>query len=88
MKTIQISIDVPADLLLALNESEEELKNHFQVTIAVNLFKEGKLTIGKARQLSGLSRFEFEKELVKQNVSPSGPGLNQVLKDVEKLSNL
>lgn len=88
MKTIQIALDIPADLLIALNESEEELKNHFKITIAVGLFKEGKLTIGKAAQLSGLSRFEFEKELDKNNIPLSKLDTVSIWNDVEKLNHL
>lgn len=66
MKNITIPLDIPSDLLIALNESEQELKNHFQVSIAMMLFQEGKLTLGKAIQLSGLNRYEFEKSLSKK----------------------
>lgn len=88
MKNITIQIEIPSDLLIVLNESELEIKSHFQASIAMMLFKDGKLTIGKATQLSGLTRFEFEKLLAKNKVPVSEPTINQVLGDVEKLQNL
>jgi predicted HTH domain antitoxin len=52
------------------------------------LFQEGKLTIGKAIQLSGLTRFEFEKALTKNNIPISNQSIEQVFSDMEKLSDL
>ena len=63
MNTQIISIDLPSDILLALNESESELKKRTKISLAVCLYKVGKLTIGKAAQVSGLSRYAFESYL-------------------------
>lgn len=88
MKNITIPLDIPSDVMIALNESEKELKTHFQIAVAMMLFQEGKLTIGKATQLSGLSRYEFEKSLAKNNIPVSNLSLDQVLSDFEKLKDL
>lgn len=88
MKNITISVDIPYDMLIALNESEQELKHHFQVSIAMMLFQEGKLTLGKAIQLSGLTRFEFEKSLAKNKIPVSDLNLEQIMSDVDKLANV
>lgn len=88
MKTITIPVNVSRDIMIALNETEQELKVHFQAGIAMFLFQEGKLTLGKAIQLSGLSRYEFEKMLSKNNIPVSNPNLEQVISDLDKLSNL
>ena len=88
MQNITIPIDVPSDLLIALNESEQELKAHFQTVIAIMLFPEKNLTPGKAIQLSGLSRFEFEQALAKRKIPIAAIDTDQVMADVEKLSNL
>ena len=88
MKIITIPIDIPHDMLIALNESKQELKSHFQVAIAMMLFQEGKLTLGKAIQLSGLTRFEFEKSLAKNKIPISNLNLEQIMADVTKLKSL
>jgi len=88
MKNVTIPVDIPSDILVALNESEQELKSHFQVAIAIMLFHEGKLTIGKAIQLSGLTRYEFEKALDKSNIPVSNPDFDQVMKDLDSISDL
>lgn len=88
MKDIIIPVNVSPDIMIALNESEKELQNHFQVGIAMMLFQEGKLTLGKAIQLSGQSRYEFEKSLAKNNIPISNPSFDQVISDINKLSYL
>ena len=88
MKNITIPIEIPADLMIVLNESEQEIKSHFQASIAMMLFKEGKLTIGKANQLSGLTRFEFEKLLAKNKIPILDLKVNQIFSDVEKMQEL
>jgi predicted HTH domain antitoxin len=88
MKNITIPVDIPSDMLIALNETEQELKNHFQLAIALMLFQEGKLTLGKAIQLSGISRFEFEKSLARNKISVSDLTIEQIVSDVDKLAKL
>ena len=85
MSNQTISIDFPKDILLALNESEGDLKKRIKITLAIQLYKLQKLTIGKASQLSGMSRLEFEKELFNNNVSISNLNEEDVLEDIEKL---
>ena len=88
MKNITIPLIIPSDLLIALNGSEQELTSYFQMTIALNLFQEGKLTLGKAIQLSESSRFEFEKELIKKKIPVASIDVDQVMSDAEKMSDL
>ncbi|MCF8304115.1 MAG: UPF0175 family protein [Bacteroidales bacterium] len=88
MKNINITLDIPSDLLITLNKSEQEIKVHFKTAIAMVLFQEGKLTIGKATQLSGLSRYEFEKVLAKNKIPVSKIELDQVLADFNKIKDI
>jgi predicted HTH domain antitoxin len=85
MSIQKISIDFPNDILLALNESENDLKERIKLTLAFQLYQLQKLTIGKAAQLSGMSRFEFEKELSKNKISISTLNEEDVLSDIEKM---
>lgn len=85
MSVQKISVDFPDDILLALNESENDLKKRIKITLAIQLYQLEKLTIGKATQLSGLSRFEFEKELSKNKISISNLNEQDVLSDIKKI---
>ncbi len=88
VQNIVIPVNVSSEIMVALNETKQELKNYFQIGIAIMLFQEEKLTIGKAVQLSGVSRYEFEKELTKRNIPISNPSLNDVFSDLEELRDL
>lgn len=86
MKMQTISIDFPADILLALNESENEFKKHIKMEMAIRLYKSGKLTIGKAAQLSGCSRYEFENILSGNKIPISNLTVSDINDDIKKLS--
>ena len=53
---INIPIEVPVDLMLTLNQTEQEMKREFQLLIALMLFSEAKITLGKAIQFAGITR--------------------------------
>ena len=85
MNVQTVSIDFPNDILLAINESESELKKRIKLLLAIQLYVSEKLTIGKAAQLSGLSRLEFEKELSKNKISISNLSEDDLLNDLKHL---
>lgn len=80
-----INIDLPSDILLTLNESEKELKERIKLSLAIQLYSQQKVTIGKAAQIAEMSRFEFETQLSDNKIPISALGLEDVLKDIEKL---
>lgn len=55
MNTKTLQLEIPADIFLSLNENEQEFLKLMKLYTALFLFKEQKLSIGKAAQLSGLS---------------------------------
>lgn len=85
MNTQSITVDFPADILLALNETEAELKENIKTSLAIRLYRLQKLTIGKAAQLSGLSRFEFETLLSENEIPISNLTISDVMDDITKL---
>ena len=85
MSNKTISLNLPKDIFLALNESEGEIKKRIKLNLAFQLYEQNKLTIGKAAQLSGMSKLEFEKELSKNNVSISNLTEKDVIDDMDKL---
>lgn len=80
-----IKIDLPSDILLTLNESENELKKRIKISLAIQLYIQQKVTIGKAAQIAEMSRFEFETVLSENKIPISNLGLDDVLKDIQKL---
>jgi len=85
MKSQQITIDFPSDILLTLNENERELKHEIKISLAMRMFQLQKLTLGKAAQLCGLSRFEFETLLSENKIPISNLNLEDIIADSQKL---
>ena len=80
-----INIDLPSDILLTLNESEQELKKRIKFSLAIQLYIQQKVTIGKAAQIAEMSRFQFESALSENKIPISTLGLDDVMKDIQKL---
>ncbi|RLD54164.1 MAG: UPF0175 family protein [Bacteroidetes bacterium] len=85
MNTQTINIDFPADILLALNETENELKKRIKIYLAIRLYKLQKVTIGKASQIAGVSRLEFDNILSDNEVPISNLTIDDINRDVAKL---
>ncbi|MDO8685865.1 MAG: UPF0175 family protein [Clostridiales bacterium] len=50
---------MPEELLLNLKQSREEFKNEIKMTMAIELYKKSKLSLGKASELSGFTKIGF-----------------------------
>ena len=85
MNTQTITIDFPSDILLTLNENENELRDDIKLSLAIRLYRLQKLTIGKAAQIAGLSRFDFETILSENEVPISNLTIDDVINDCQKL---
>jgi predicted HTH domain antitoxin len=85
MNSQTITIDLPNDIFLALNETESEIKQRIKISFAIRLYKLEKLTIGKAAQVAGLSRLQFETILSENEVPISNLTIDDVISDSEKL---
>lgn len=83
LQTVQI--DLPSDILLTLNESEGELAKRIKCSLAVQLYNQQKVTLGKAAQIAGFSRIDFERYLVENNLPISTLSLDDVRSDINKL---
>ncbi len=85
MNTQSITIDLPFDILQSLNKNEAEIKEDIKLSLALHLYLLGELTIGRAAELSGLSLFEFETFLSKNQIPISLISSEQILKESRQL---
>ena len=65
MSTIS-TLEVPQDILDSARLTIPELK----VEIAVYLYAQGRLSIGKARELAGMTLWEFRQVLASRRIPP------------------
>lgn len=68
MNTVQASIelDIPQDILESARLTAPELK----IEMAVSLYASGRLSIGKARELAGMSLWQFRQLLASRQIAP------------------
>ncbi len=64
--TTQVIIEVPQDVLDSARLTVAQLK----VEMAVHLYAEGRLSLGKARELADLSLWEFRQLLASRHIPP------------------
>ena len=54
-----IHIDLPESVLFATGQSEEEFVREAKLVLALRLFERGRISSGRAAELSGIPRVEF-----------------------------
>jgi len=54
MRETTLNIEMPASILTTLPVNRKQLPDYICKTLAVELFREGKLSLGKARELASL----------------------------------
>jgi len=59
MSTLTVSLDLPRDLLGALDVPEARLETRLRELIALELFREGYISSGKGAELLGISKLDF-----------------------------
>ena len=60
-KMERIAIDLPQDIIFAMRglEKPEEVKRKLKIALAILLFQEGSISLGKATELTEMSRVRF-----------------------------
>ena len=66
MQPAMTQMEIPRDVLDSARLTMQELK----VELAVHLYSQGRLSIGKARELAGMSLWEFRQILGARRIPP------------------
>lgn len=85
MGTQTITVNFPGDILLSLNETGKGLEQQIKFSLAIRLYSQQKLTIGKAAQIAGLSRLQFESVLSENGIPIPNLTIDDVMDDIQKL---
>jgi len=78
-----MSLTIPDEILFATRMSEEEMRQE----IAVLLFQKNKLTLGKASEMAGLTREQFQNLIASRNI-PIHYTVADLKQDIDSLSHL
>jgi len=88
MRQTTLNIEMPVSILTTLPVNRKQLPDYILKTLAVELFREGKLSLGKARELAGLSdKWEMIRLLGERGVSVNYTADDAEV-DVESLDRL
>ncbi len=69
MKTTELRLHVPEDILYTLNETKNSFINKIRLYAAMELYRLKKLSMGKASELAGMNKIDFMFELGKCQIS-------------------
>jgi len=59
LNTVKVELEFPLHTLTAAHLSSKNLQSELKKIIALHLFETGVLSLGKACELAGISRWEF-----------------------------
>ncbi len=91
MKTVQAVIDISEDLYLSLScfgLTREKIANESRKLLALKYFQEKLLSLGKATELSGLSRWDFIEYLNDNNVPVIDYDDDEISREFETAENI
>ncbi|HIC94034.1 MAG TPA: UPF0175 family protein [Anaerolineae bacterium] len=84
---MRLSIEVPEDLLQAIKLPAEEVPVRLKRELAIRLYAKGLLSFGKARQLAGMTRWDF-RDLLGEEGIPRRYDIEELEEDLRTLEEL
>ncbi len=88
MSTMTVSLDLPRDLVGALDVPEMGVGSRLKELIAVELFREGVISSGKGAELTGISKGEFIDLLGHRGISYFTQSSEELIGEVATLERL
>ena len=65
---MELTLKIPQEVWLALKLPDQNLENVLLLELSVSLYERNILSFGKARELSGLSKWQFHEELGRRKI--------------------
>lgn len=88
MNTVRIAMDLPKNLLGALDVPKAQLEFRVLELIALELFREGRISSGKGAELLKISKLEFIRLLDRYGIAYFTESPEELSSDVETLEDL
>jgi predicted HTH domain antitoxin len=88
MNTVTVALDLPRNLLGALDVPQTQLEAHLRELIALELFRERRITSGKGAELLGISKLEFIYLLARRQIPYFTESPDELADDVTALEQL
>lgn len=81
-----LTIELPTEIYKAIGFNDTELVQNIKLELAIRLYSLEKISLGKAAQIVGKSRFEFESLLSDNHIPISYLTYDEVMSDAQKLN--
>jgi predicted HTH domain antitoxin len=82
MRTRELTIPYPEEILLSLKESPEQFEAEARLLLAVKLYELGRVSTGMAAKLAGMGRVAFLFALGRFGLSPIGQDPEELAEDL------
>ena len=86
--SLTVALDLPRDLLGALDVPHTEVEARLRELIALELFREGRISSGKGAELLGISKLAFIQLLSQHQIETFTETLDELESDLETLDRL
>jgi predicted HTH domain antitoxin len=83
----KIILELPENIMQGCKEAGFDIQNDIKKCLAVRLYQKSLVSIGKAAELAGMDRVDFEYYLSNNRIPISNLSLEDIMADVEKLKN-
>jgi predicted HTH domain antitoxin len=81
-----LSVEIPENIYLSIRLPEKEMRERLKLELAVRLYQKGILGFGKARELSGLNKWQFL-EVISNEGIPLNYDIEELERDLETLGS-
>ena len=88
MTTLTVDVELPRDLLAAMDVSEPALPRRVKELLALELFRENRISSGKAAELAGLTKYAFVQLLSQHGLSYFTEGAEELAAQVRSTGTL
>ena len=88
MDTITMTLDIPRDLVVALNAPHTQVEERIRELIAIGLFQEGQISAGKGAEILGVSKLAFIQLLAQRGIPYFNESPAELVDDVAVIKSL
>ncbi|HEX3129085.1 MAG TPA: UPF0175 family protein [Thermoanaerobaculia bacterium] len=77
-----LSIDLPDEVLSELHQSADEAERDARIAVAIEWYRRGALSQGRAAEIAGLARADFIDELAARKIDVLQPDLEELRREI------
>ena len=82
-----IMVEIPDDLEVILKIDKKDIPKAVKLYLAIELYREGKISLGKASEIAGISKEEMMKVLSRKGI-PINYDIDDLKEDIKRLECL